>query len=877
MCSWLFVRSSLLLALGASFLVLGISVAQQPSTTNQEPRTSSQQPATNITIRYQLPYTGQTETYTVTIAAAPADEPDWLISTFVAAAVRQVDAGNMGTFTEIWNGLDDNFMPVPEGRYVLRGIYAPAKKWAIDRQYHALIPEYVASPGDSWAPPPSQDHRFPPIHGHVFEPIYDISIAPDGKAVFLSGYVENWRNPFLVDLTQPVGIDQVVHTWSSDGRAGGQHVAYDGKDVWMIRFNEVYCQTNPKFGDTRTRRGQMVVMLGDDRPYPTDMAVARGETQSVLYICQPHVERITVLDGVTGKQLTQLTPITATAITVSAGTDRKQRLVVLHQVEQEWHISSIPLREGLPEGDWKRLSILPDGPVPRGLAVSEDGRCFTIRGRQVVGYAAEGKETLTIGKDKRLAGAYDPQVLIHPRKVAIWQDPDGRSRLIVMETGGPMRVAEWSCEDGALLRHWNLCQNGAGGFCVDPDQPQHVYATSLNTPELLRYVVNYDTGAWKVDAVWEGLCHRNMEEQFPGGRLFPQMIRRDGQRYLCFAGGAFRGRAQWMVYRQDGERWLASAACVKNAWWHDENGDGAWQENEVHAIPDRGRGSYWAGKFLPDLSIVEIPKGGHQVRQLKPEQFDRHGNPIYRGDQWQTMVTERATEAIRFGRADTLTALHGRNEVGDRFWDWSDATQGPDGSLYVAGVYKPDGITGYKFDEAGQVCAQWKLTRWQPDAEGYRMRWRVGRKAFGAAKPGEVYATMHLGAPVHGLLGMQDGNGLYHVFTTDGLFVDTLMYDRFRFGAITRGGMYSHSGGSYFGRHVLNRQDNQVYILMGRASNTIYRVPAWQPGLTSPVQFESSEIHVDAEAISAPPAHVLELRRRHRLPMPPPKAARPAE
>lgn len=44
MCSWFLVRSSLLLALGGSFLVLGVSVAQQPGTKNQEPGTEPFRP-----------------------------------------------------------------------------------------------------------------------------------------------------------------------------------------------------------------------------------------------------------------------------------------------------------------------------------------------------------------------------------------------------------------------------------------------------------------------------------------------------------------------------------------------------------------------------------------------------------------------------------------------------------------------------------------------------------------------------------------------------------------------------------------------------------------------------------------------------------------
>lgn len=818
-------------------------------------------------VSYRLPYIGIEQTYRVTIAAAPADDPDWLVSTFVAGAVRTVNAENQGEFTENWNGLDDNFMPVSSGEYIFKGIYSPAQKWRIDGQYHSLIPEFVSSPGDSWAPVATQDHRMSPIHGHVFEPIYDIAIQPNGKAVFLSGYVENWRNPFLVDLKKPVGIDQVLQTWSSSGRSGGQHVAYDSRDIWMIRFNEVYCHTNSNFGTTRTRRGRMVASLGTHKTYPSDIAVAEGKQRSILYISEPENRRITVLDGNTGKLSQEIENIEASALIV-ANEDTDQYLYALNRVGSQWLISHVKLGNALPVGDWKGGIALPDGPTPRGLAYDQRGIFYVIRGRQVLGYDRNGQVQLAIGKNKKLEGPYDDQVLVHPGKLAAWVDEQGTSRLTVTETGGPMRVSEWSLDDGSLLRQWFLCQNAGGGYCIDPENPSHLYATSLNTPELLQYSIDYRTGSWKVERVWEGICHRNMETQFPGGRMFPQLINYQGHKYLCFAGGAFRAYGGWMVYRQHGSKWRPSAAYVNKKWWHDANGDGQKQDNEFLDTQNQGVGSYWAGKFLDDLSILEIPKRGHAVRRLKPVGFDSHGNPIYQGDDWQDIATDTFAAAIAKGKSNELDPNYGGNELGNQFWDWSDATVGEDGALYVAGVYKPDGITGYKYDEAGQVCAQWKLTKWGVYENGKRqMQWRVGRKAFGVAKPGEVYATMHISAPSYGLLGIQDGNGLYHVFTTEGLYVDTLMYDRFRFGNMARGGMYVHSGGSYFGRHFLNSGDGQVYVLMGRASNNIYRVPQWTPGVVKTLPIKTTSFEISEEQIASVPKHVLDLRKSHDLPI----------
>ena len=69
--------------------------------------------------------------------------PDWIVSTFLAAAPRTVTAENKGQFTDNWNGLDDNFMPVPPGKYGVKGIYMPAQKWRVDGEWHSITPQFV--------------------------------------------------------------------------------------------------------------------------------------------------------------------------------------------------------------------------------------------------------------------------------------------------------------------------------------------------------------------------------------------------------------------------------------------------------------------------------------------------------------------------------------------------------------------------------------------------------------------------------------------------------------------------------------------------------------------------------------------------------------
>ena len=815
-------------------------------------------------VAYRLPYDGQERTYRVTLAVAPKRDSDGLVSTFLSGAVRTVNAENRGLFSETWNGLDDNYMPVPLGEYVAKGIYMPAEKWKVDGQFHSITPQFVASPGDSWTPSREQDHRFPVVHGHVFEPIYDIDVGEGGKAVFLSGYAENWFNPFIVDLNRPVGIDQVISRFASNGRAGGQLVAHDGTDVWMVRFNEVYCPTNRGFGLQKTRHGHMVTVLDKARQFPSDMTVGRANDHPYLYLCEPHAQRISVLDGKTGKILKRVGDVDAVATMIDR-TGKTNRLFALHKHKNHWRVSATALADGIPVGGWKPVFDLAAAVKnPRDLEMDRKGNFYCVAGRFVGKLSPSGKSLFVIGKSKKLAGSYDPRVLLGPNKLAYWTDTAGNGRLIVTATGGPSRISEWSCSDGKLLRQWFLCQNAAAGFCMDPLQPEYVYSTALIGSQLIRYKVDYGTGGWSVDAVWEDMCYNNVDHQFPVGRMYPQILHREGNKYLCFAGGGYRCRNKWMIYRHDrpNDKWIAAAAWHKDRYWHDASGDGKIQEDEYDGPHNGGvGGNYWGAKFFDDLSLVEINNNWWYVQRMSPPQIDRLGNPVYKSGSWSAVLTDPYLDARRQRKGQTLNPLRGGNEIGNKYWNWSDITGSMEKGIYVAGVHKPDGLPGFKYDEAGNVCSEWKLTFWEPKEGGeFRIKWRVGRKAFGAAEPGQVYATMHISPPVYGLIGMQDGNGIYHLFTTDGLFVDTLMYDRFRFGNIERGGMYSHSGGSYYGRHYLNRDNGKVYIFMGRASNNIYEIPNWRTGFVKPLALTTATINLTAEHIALPPATALRFR-----------------
>jgi len=122
-----------------------------------------------------------------------------------------------------------------------------------------------------------------------------------------------------------------------------------------------------------------------------------------------------------------------------------------------------------------------------------------------------------------------------------------------------------------------------------------------------------------------------------------------------------------------------------------------------------------------------------------------------------------------------------------------------------------------------------------------------------------MYCSHYLGGPAHGLVGVFDSNGLYHVFTDTGLWVDTLGMDSFRHG-LDKTGMYAQSGESWYGAHYLNKDNGKVYLFMGRAQLTVYEVDGWTPSTVRPLTIESPTLRLTARHVGTPNPIALALR-----------------
>jgi len=829
------------------------------------------------TVSYQLPTEGALpQTYLVTLAIVDLKNPDWILSTFVAGAPRTVTAENKGKFTETWDGLDENFMPLPPGQYAVKGIYMPAKKWEIDDEWHAIILKYVGAISGWWprVDAPAEKLKTPFGGDPVSSPFGDVAVGPNGTAVFYYQYLENGLNCPMVDLSKPgVSPDQFLKSFTSGGAAGGSSVATDGETVWAFSTDGgpkfVYRADGKSFGNSQ---GCNRVNSYPPEGWVTSMVAWKDEAakRSLVYIAQRgkivpqkiknwtrHVESesdfanlITVHDGADGKVLATLPVSKPQGLSVQNG-----RLYVLHTDEKGFIVSSLALQNGLPAGPLQTTFKVSADITPFDVKVDSKGRFYLSdsQANKVYQMDAAGKVLRTFGKmAAQKPGEYDPMTLMAPGKLAIWKDAEGKDRLIIVEKAGPNRVAEWNPENGELIRDFQTYQTftNNSGYAVDPEHPQDLYIQGQEG-WFVRFKVDYEKHTFAVNAVWPletdprlGI-DPNRLDTFPGKFL---LSRAKGQLYIASA-------TRFVVFHITPERCALSAALIKDgegkdakySFWHDANGNGKVEDDEL--TPTQLPGNFFTchgQNWLENLSFLGINMGGRDVWRVSPEGFDTHGNPIFK--EWTKALTDPIFEARSKGVVD---ALYGGNEVGDRFSsDWTQADGSPDG-IYV------QARSGYSFN--ANEGAQHKISFYAPDKDGnYQQKWRVGRTALQwTARSGEMYGGMRIHRPINGILTVTDQSrcGIL-LYTQAGMYVDTLFPDGKRV-SVAKGGLFLLPGSVF-----PNKENGKIYLGLGKYTPTFFETEGWSLKETPvrPIQTLQKTVSLSSSQIATPPEIALTIR-----------------
>ncbi|MFW6308564.1 MAG: hypothetical protein ACOC1S_00955 [bacterium] len=804
-----------------------------------------------VEINYELPVEDELPAnYRVTLAITDPERPERIITTFANGIVKEVTEENQGEFTETWDGLDDNYMPLPAGEYGVRGIYMPAEKWEVTGEYHTIIPQYLFSVGDSWMPKKEEEMKNPWISGHNFGPPKAIDTSVDGKAAFFWEYIENSHNPFLLDLNRDINYNQVLEKYESWGAAGGWEVATNGELVWAVTDNGgeqiIYRADREDFGN---QEGAYRNNVTRPQGHVTSMAAKKNEQDShLLYTAQrgkiidgnkestdKSINKIIIYDGEQAEILDSRSLKDPQSIQVSYN---GQSLYALNKKKDGiWLINKIKLENGLFKGDWEQISRLELTEKPYDFQINNENHIYISfpEINQVKKFNLEGKKIFNLGKkNQQQPGDYDSMVFMSPHSLALWKDEEGEERLLVNERKGPYRISEWSNE-GNLLREWfyrpGPQAQGHGDFVLDPQNPQYIYSTGPDG--LIRAKMDIKNRNWEIDAVWP---------EISGSHFDPEIINFEGNKYLAVTG--FGGTGNHLLYRKEGKEWLPSAGIIRDNdhdyFWNDENGDGKINEEEYQdrdsLIPNF---RYWGEQWLDDLSITSV--GKKNIFRIRPDEFDEHGNPIFvAGDlvdsNWEGVVTDPVLKA-KDDEENDLYKYYAANELTDSFnIDWTKFAS-DEGDFYVNSPGGPD-LPHNNVSSIGTVgnhFSQIKITRYSPDEKGnLKLQWRVGRKHFGnqIEKPGEMYGTMHINSPINDILGVHDAHGLYHLFTASGFYLDTLMVSAARPGyrgqyGPQKGGVYAHfnhDAGEFWTSTVHFEYDGEVYLAMGRNYVNIYKL-----------------------------------------------------
>ncbi len=846
-----------------------------------------QNAATGAQVSYELPTDGPLpKTYLVTLAIVDPKNTDWIISTFVAGEPRTVTAENKGKFTETWDGLDENFMPVPPGDYGIKGIFAPAQKWAVDGEWHAVVPKYAGAISGWWpsVDTPQEQLKTPFGGDPVSSPFGDVSVGPNGVAVFYYRYLENGKNLPMVDLKKPgVSPDQFIRAFNSGGAAGGMNVTTDGETVWAASTDGgpkfVYRADGKSFGSSPTanRRNSYI-----PEGWVTSMSCMKNSTgKTFVYLAQrgkvdsedvkkgnrvrqkytesddEFVNKITVHNGDNGEILGTIPVAYPLSITVQGG-----RIYALSKDERGFHVVSAKLNDGLPAAGaaWDKVFDAPEKTNPYDLKLDSKGRFYLsdTDANKVYQLDGKGKVLRTYGKSpSQKPGAYDPMTLMGPTKLATWTTPEGKDRLIIVESEGPNRVAEWDADSGDLLRDFQTYQTftNNSGYGIDPENPEALYIQGQKE-WLVRFKIDYEKHSFKVDAVWpmkkidDPRIVSSRDHDL--GKL--SVINLNKTVYIA-------GTQTALVYRITPDRCALSAAILregtakdaKYSFWHDSNDNGKVDADEITPAAMPGNMfSYHGQNWGADLSYLAIQQGSQDAWVLPPASFDSHKNPVFK--EWKKILRDPIFEAKEAGKTDSI---HGGNELGTRFSsDWMQMDGMPLEGYYV------QARSGKNFN--ANEGAEHKLSRYVPAGDGtYKLKWRVGRTALQwTARNGEIYGAMRIHRPINGILPVLDNSRCGVIlYTEDGLYVDTLFPDIKKTGR-DQTGLYMLPGEYFTGSFVPNKNNGKIYFAFGKYTPVLFEAVGWslKKNPVTPITTLQKTVSISSSQIAEPPAISISLR-----------------
>ncbi len=642
---------------------------------------------------------------------------------------------SQGENVDYWDGLDDRGRPVAPGAYRWRGLVHPG----IDVRYRAHLMPHTN--------PPWRNADGSGGWGADHTPPNDVAALGDRVFLLYEG-AESGSALVGCDLN-----GNKIWGHGSSFQGGGFVITANGQDVYYAAKDHVTRI------DPRTGRAIPFATGANQLNFPANLpptGIAR-RGQFLVLACTSADRKQSVLrvfDLTTDQQISEIDTIPAV---MGLAVDNRNRLLA---VSGDAVLAINPITG-------ENRPVVPGGlEKPRGLAVAENGTIYVINGgtQQVYAYNSDGRLLRKIGTEggRPAVGPWDRQGMLNPTGIAV----DGKGNLWVAEHERiSKRLSKWS-PAGKNIGEWFGPTPYGGDGIVDQRDPTRVLVGGLE------FKVNYeDNSAHPVYSHLLGQAARQpaaadiiVNGTFWHRQGFTTTYR--GHDYLAYDRGLLcirRGDA-WVPCAAIGYVRNSSPAHGDQALWSDRNDNGKVDDDEVVTLSNVKYAAEGAMQWgilwsREDLSTLRPISTTRSVR-FTPAEFTASGVPVFDSRSVSFVDYPYANAPVDVDAA-TLVGFYENSQVPGFVDEMRNRSEGD-----------LSGIKGY--DRTGKLV--WTYPQPFSGVHG-------SFKAPLPSRPGEVIGTIYVmgTADMGGEIGtIMCFNGYYgprYLFTTDGLFVDTLFKD----------------------------------------------------------------------------------------------------
>ena len=460
--------------------------------------------------------------------------------------VRQLVCAGPSNQPVSWDGRDELEHWAKPGTYRYHAILAPR-----------LSLRYVTSIGQSGRPPyRTADGKgsWGGVWGNVMD-VCPVNGDPQADILALWAFEEGEGGLIRMSQDGEVRWKQHLEWWMQGNQMA---VTSDGRFAYVVCSSSLGTGADPSVPflqqPQRPLLWRVVVQTGEKRPFPgtdqqhqrlfgdpvkgrDDVATGVAVRDGKVFITSRAQNRLFLADAGTGNLLAAWNIEAVSGVTFDAqGRPIVGRGRQLVRLDSSGKVDRVLADAGGEVWDVKSL--------PEGGFVASVGQPR----HQVISFDSQGREVRALGRrgGRPQAGRWQPDSFLKPVGLCV----TGNGRLFVAENSTPKRFSRWSA-GGQRERDFHGPYYFSGMFGVDESHPEFVYADTH--ADLIRYKVDYDTGAWDVDHYWIGAY----EQSGVPLKWWPSIRHRDGKTYWCSGSG---GLAE---LREDSVR---GVAAVYGGW-----------------------------------------------------------------------------------------------------------------------------------------------------------------------------------------------------------------------------------------------------------------------------------------------------------------------